>query len=438
MGLTSGQNTDFARGFELLKRVYADKVEDLVPETDRLAKDVPFIAAEKQPGQDYYQPVTLTREGGATFWNTGAIQQLNQPLSTAELSSSIRGAEIAVRSALSYKFLHSALKQLDGTSRGARAFVNATKDRFEKLTKGASYFRECMLLYGGGAAPSPVSNLGVVLTTTGTAGASLVIQMAPKDYATALWTGSEGLEFDIYSTAGAKRNAAGTGATALFKLVSTTPSLYQVTFASDAANVAAVVATDQIFFAGARGNDALGFVGAAATQAGNLWGISTSTYALWRPTVVDLAGAPMNFAAVSEAGARVAATGFSGDYDLYVNPATFSDICDDQTALVTHTTKSSGKITIGFDDVAFKSQAGLTHLKVHPYMKRGIALGLPRGYCSRVGATDLTHTMPGFGKMFRELENASGVEMRLYGDFAAYSKNPQYLQLFVNIANTSD
>lgn len=439
MSLTSGTNSDFARGFELLKRVYADKVEDLVPETDRIAKDVDFIAAEKQPGQDYFQPVVLTREGGATFWNTGAIQQLNQPLSTAELSSSIRGAEIAVRSALSYKFLHSALKQLDGTSRGARAFVNATKDRFEKLTKGASYFRECMLLYGGGnGTPGPYSNLGVVLTTTGTAGTSLVVQMSPGQYATAIHTGSEGLEFDIWSSAGVKRNTAGTGATSVYKLVSTNPLAYQVTYTSDAANVAAVVPTDAIFFAGARGNDALGFVGAAATQLGNLWGISTSTYALWRPTITDLANAPMNFAAVSEAGARVAATGFSGDYDLYVNPATFSDICDDQTALVTHTTKSSGKITIGFDDVTFKSQAGLTHLKVHPYMKRGIALGLPRGYCSRVGATDLTHTMPGFGRMFRELENASGVEMRLYTDQAAYSKNPQYLQLFINIANTSD
>ncbi len=435
MTATTGTNTDYSRGFELLKRVYADKVEDLVPESDRLAKDIPFVSADKQQGQDYYQPVTLTREGGATFWNDGSIKTLNQPLSTQELSASIRGADIAVRSALSYTFIHSALKQLDGTRAGARAFVNATKDRFAKLTKGASYFRECMLLYGGGTAAA--GNLGVVLNTTGSATTNLVVQMAAADYATAIWSGSEGLEFDIYSSGGAKRNTAGTTSDTIFKLAGTDPANYRVTFTSNATNVSAVVATDQIFFAGARGQDALGFVSAASTASGSLWGINVGTYGLWKPTVVPVGGA-MTFAAVSEAGARVAAVGYYGDYTLYVNPATFADICDDQTALVQHTDRSSGSLTIGFDDIKFKTQAGTTRIAVHPYMKRGLALGIPDDLCMRMGATDLTHTMPGYGKMFRELENASGVEMRLYTNQAPFCKNPQFLQVFTGIANTTD
>lgn len=435
MTVSTGTNADFARGFELLKRVYADKVEDLVPESDRLSKDIPFIAADKQPGQDYYQPVTLTREAGATFWNDGSVKTLNQPLAALEQSASIRGCEIAVRAALSYKFIHSALKQLDGTRSGARAFVNATKDRFEKLTKGASYFRECTLLYGGG--PSALGNLGVVLNTTGSATTNLIVQMAAADYAAAIWTGSEGAEFDIYSSAGVKRNAAGSGSTTVFKMASCDPTTYRVTFTSDAANVSAVVATDQIFFSGARTNDCIGLVAAANTQTGSLWGINVGTYALWKPTVVPVNGS-MTFTAVAELGGIVASTGFYGDYDLYVNPATYADICNDQTALVTHTTKSSGSITVGFDDVTFKTQAGTTSLKVHPYMKRGIALGLPRDYVMRVGATDLTHTMPGYGKMFRELENAAGVEMRLYTDQAPFVKNPHYMALFTNITNQSD
>jgi hypothetical protein len=40
--------------------------------------------------------------------------------------------------------------------------------------------------------------------------------------------------------------------------------------------------------------------------------------------------------------------------------------------------------------------------------------------------------------MFRELENASGVEMRLYTDQAAWCKSPHYMQLFTDIQNTSD
>jgi hypothetical protein len=305
MTVSTGTNADFARGFELLKRVYADKVEDLVPDSDRLAKDIPFVSPDKQQGQDYYQPVELTREGGATFWNTGAIQTLNQPLATQELSASIRGADIAIRAALSYTFIHSAMKQLDGSKAGARAFVNATKDRFAKLARGGSYFRECMLLYGGGTAAA--GNLGVVLNTTGSATTNLVVQMAAADYATAIWSGSEGLEFDIYSTAGTKRNSAGTTSDTVYKLAGTDPTNYRVTFTSHATNVSNVVATDQIFFAGARGNDALGFVSAASTTSGSLWGINVGTYGLWKPTVVPVGGAmtrPRSFSTPTRRRAR--------------------------------------------------------------------------------------------------------------------------------------
>ena len=433
MTVGSGVNADFARGFELLKRVYADKVEDLVPESDRLSKDIPFIAADKQPGQDYVMPVTLTRELGLTWWNDGSIKTLNQPLAAAELSASIRGSEIANRAALSYKFLNTALKQLDGSPRGARAFVNATKDRFEKLTKGTSYARECMLLYGGGT--TAASNLGVVLNTTGSAGTTLIVQMAAADYATAIWSGSEGGEFDIFSAGGVKRNTAGTTSDTVYKLTGTDPTTYRVTFTSNATNVGAVVAGDQIFFAGARGNDALGFIGAAQTN-GNLWGISTATYGLWKPTIVPVNGI-LTFERVMAGAAQVAGIGFYGDYDLYLNPATFQDVCNDQTALVTQT-KTSGTATIGFDDVVFKSQAGSVYIKAHPYMKRGIALGIPRDYCMRVGSTDITHTMPGFGRMFRELENAAGVEMRQYTDQAPFCKHPSYLTLYTGITNTTD
>jgi hypothetical protein len=444
MTATTGQNADFTRAYELLKRVYAARVEDMVPESDRLSKDIPFVTGDKQPGQIFYQPVTLTREGGATFWNDGSIKTLNQPLAALELSASIQGAEIAVRSALSYKFLNTALKQLNGTQAGARAFVNATKDRFEKLSKGASYFRECTTLYGSGpaavaSAVAPGQGLGRVLTTTGTSGTSLVVQLEPATWATAIWAGSRDLEFDIYSTAGVQRNTAGTGATTIYKLVSDNPALYQLTFTSEAStNVADVVATDEIFFAGARGADALGFMGACILPGTDLWGINPVTYSLWKPQLVPVGGS-LNFEKLQDGATAVAALGFSGSYDVYVNPATFQDLCNDQAALISHANgKTEGSLSIGFDDLKFKSQAGTMYIKAHPYMKRGFALGIPRDYCMRIGSTDLTHTMPGFGKMFREMENAAGVEMRLYSDQAPFCKHASYMVAYTGIVNTSD
>lgn len=445
MTAAAGQSTDFNRAFELLKKVYADRVEDMVPETDRICKDVPFVSADKQPGQIYSQPVTLTIEGGATFWNDGSIKTLNYPLSTVELSATIQGAEIAVRSWLSYKFLNTALKNMDGTKSGARAFVNATKDRFEKLSKGAGFFREATTLYGSGptAVPSavaPGAGLGKILNQTGSSGTTLVVQMAPADWATALWAGKEGVQYDIYSAAGVKLNTAGTAGAAdsVYTLALVNPTIYTLNFTSHATNVTAAVATSEIFFAGARGADALGFVGACALPGTNLWGINPVTYGLWKPQIVPVSGS-MSFEKLQDGATLVAGIGFNGEYDVYMNMATFQDLCNDQAALVSHTDgKTNGSLSIGFDDLKFKSQAGTMYAKPHQYIKRGIMLGLPRDYCMRVGSTDLTHTMPGYGKMFRELENAAGVEMRLYSDQAPFCKHASYMVLWTGISNKSD
>ncbi len=43
----------------IYKEAYADKVKDLIPEGVKLYNMVPFQSAEKQPGDNYVQPVTL-------------------------------------------------------------------------------------------------------------------------------------------------------------------------------------------------------------------------------------------------------------------------------------------------------------------------------------------------------------------------------------------
>jgi hypothetical protein len=72
------------------------------------------------------------------------------------------------------------------------------------------------------------------------------------------------------------------------------------------------------------------------------------------------------------------------------------------------------------------------------YVKRGIACGFPEGYCKRVGSTDLTFTMPGYGKMLRELENTAGVEARIYSDQAPFVERPAFMVNFTGITNSTD
>lgn len=46
------------------KSVYADKLEDLVPEGVKLVKMLPFVKPNKRMGNDYKQPVSLQLEHG--------------------------------------------------------------------------------------------------------------------------------------------------------------------------------------------------------------------------------------------------------------------------------------------------------------------------------------------------------------------------------------
>jgi hypothetical protein len=43
----------------LFKEVYADKLENLIPDGVMLLKRIPFVSKEKQNGSNYHQPVVL-------------------------------------------------------------------------------------------------------------------------------------------------------------------------------------------------------------------------------------------------------------------------------------------------------------------------------------------------------------------------------------------
>lgn len=434
MTVNSGQNIDFARANALYKQTYADNIEDLVPESDYFGKEFDFIAAEKQPGNFYNQPVTATREMGATFANDGSLFQLNKPLARAELNAQILGSECVVRTAVSYGALSRALKGDTNTRAGMRAFVNMSKDSQEALVKGASYFRECQMLYGGG--PSAATNLGVVRTVASAAGNVLTVTLDPADWATAVWAGSENGEFDFFTAGGVKRNTSGTTSDTVFKLTGVAAATYSLTFASHASNVAAVAVGDQIFFSGSRSTSMLGIVGAALTT-GSLWGINTSTYGLWKPQTVDVGG-QATFETIMRGTGAVADLGFKGKLNVHVSPATWQDINADQAAMTNHADKRGGEVTLGSEEITFFGQTGAVSIKPNIYIKRGLAVGLPEGECVRVGSTDITYVMPGYGKMFRELEDYAGVEFRVYWDQAFFCKHPSYMVLYTGIRNATD
>lgn len=55
---------DFDTLNAIMKEAYADRVKDLIPDGVKLLNMIDFQSAEKQPGNQYIQPVSLSLEHG--------------------------------------------------------------------------------------------------------------------------------------------------------------------------------------------------------------------------------------------------------------------------------------------------------------------------------------------------------------------------------------
>ncbi len=435
MGASAGQNFDFTRAQKLTKTVYAPKVLRMIPDDlDIIAKDCPFTQKDKL-GDKYYVPVQVSRATGVTFNADGSAFAINKGLASKFENAELRGTEILLRDSISYKTLNAAGAGDLSSDAGKRAYVGATKEVFLGLAESGGFFREAMLLYGGGA--NADASLATVEATTGTSGTTLVLTISAATWAAAMWVGNENAEYDIYSGA-TKRNTAGSASarTDVYVLTSVDVANRKLTLESEAAtNVANVVANDVLWFAGQRTKDMIG-IQAACSISGTLWNISNSTYALWKPQTVSAGSGQLSFEILMEALARVANIGYHGTINMYVSPRGWQDLVDDQVALIRYQELKGGQVVVGADDIMYKSQTGTLKIKAHKLVKGGFAFGLPEGQCSRIGSTDLTFEQPGHGKMLDTLPDNAGIQARIYTDQSFFCNMPKAMIMINNIVNS--
>lgn len=55
----AGPNNNLTTLNGLFKEVYADKLENIIPDGVKLLKMIPFVAKDKQNGSLYHQPVKI-------------------------------------------------------------------------------------------------------------------------------------------------------------------------------------------------------------------------------------------------------------------------------------------------------------------------------------------------------------------------------------------
>jgi len=393
----------------LFKEVYAQRIENLIPDGVKLLNRIEFASKEKQPGNLYHQPVVLGLEHGVTFGGSGdGAFNLNGPVAGVIRDAQVRGNQMVLRSVLSYS---AAARSVGG---GSKAFEDSTKFLVANMMRSMAKKLEIEMFYGQ-------QGYGEVLSTSVN-----VMTIKTSEWAGGIWAGAESMPIDIYSAAGSLRGSAVVSSVNLDSRTVTVDSL-----------PAGVVATDVIYHKGAFGNEFAG-VHKIITNSSSLFNISAAEYNLWKGNSVSASSGVLSFAKILKGIDAAVEKGLDGDVAVFVNPSAWSDLLAEQAALRQYDSSySSEESKQGSKSIRFFAQNGSVEIIPSIYVKEGYSYILHLDEFQRIGSTDITFKRPGQGdEFFRDLENSAGYELRAYTDQALFSFSPGKNTLITDIVNS--
>jgi hypothetical protein len=394
------------------KEVYADKLQELIPEGLKLVNMIKFIGKEKQGGNLFHQPVILGMEHGVTFASSDDDAfNLNPPVAGVIKDAQVRGNPMVMRSLLGY----TAASRSVG---GKNAFMDATKYIVANMLRSMSKKLEIHLLYGQ-------KGYGAVAS----AAVGQVITIATAEWAPGIWAGGEGMPIEV-------RDSAGTVSRGEFTIASVDMDARTVTVTASA-QVAGVTTGDIIYHKGAFGNEFAG-IHKILENTATLFNINAGTYNLWKANSYSVAGA-LSFAKLSKAASRAVEKGLDSKLTVFVNPRGWSDLLQDQAALrMFDQSYSATQLQNGAKSLKFHSQNGELEIIPSIYIKEGYAYALSMEEFMRVGSSDISFKRPGYGdEFFRDLENSAAYELRLYTDQALFCMAPGKNVLLTGVVNNA-
>ncbi len=397
----------------VLKPRFADALSRLIPE-EYVIQNLVSFNRKKKLGSQYEQPAVLQREQGVTYAKSGAgAYHLDAPIAGMVKTATVQGSQCTIRSAIDYETL------AKGDQQGEAAYEETENVILENQALTVRHRLECSLWYGQ-------DELGLV---SGVAGA--VITITTAEWASGIWSGQEEAKLEIF-------DAAGTTFRGECSIVSVNITTREVTV--DAVP-AGTVATDRIFFKTAHTtadeNDMAG-IHKILTNTGTLFGISASTYSLWKSCSLSAGDANLSFETCQDGGALLLAKGGKGEYWLFVSPTTWAKMMTDQAALRRHgDPNKSTEYAMGAEKITYFWQGGKINIVSSILVKEGYAYMLQPKLFTRIGATDVTFKTPGRNEtMRRELSDQAGQEVRAYYHEAIFTKAPGKACLITNIVNT--
>lgn len=413
----------------LFKEVYADKIENLIPDGVKLLKLVPYIEAAKEIGNLYHQPVQLSHEHGITYAaaDSGAFN-LNNAVAAIFKDAQLAGSQMLIRSQMAYEAAARA-------SNDKKAFVKATSLMVQNMVNSIAKRLEISMLYGR-------TNIGQISATSG-AGTTRTYTISTASWASGIWAGAENMPLDVVSLAVPTSSGNKLNTNAQVTVVSVDLTARTLSVSGNAADLTAVdaaIGTGAYFIPfGSLLSDVFG-LDRIVTNTGTLYNIDASVYALWKGNSYDALSAALSFQKILSAVALAVERGLDQDVVCMLSPKTWANISSDQAALRMYDDSyKSSKLENGASEYSFHGQNGKIDIVSSIYIKEGEAFIFPPKRLKRIGAMNISFKMPGRQQQedfFLELTSQAGYELRAYTDQTLFSDSPARLVKVINIVNS--
>lgn len=402
------------------KEIYADKPINLIPEDLQLVKDYKFKEAAST-GDKFIQPVKLSHESGFTYSiDDNDAFALNDAVPAVFKDAQVDGSSIVLSSVLSMV----QLAKLDNSKKG---FMKAPAALLEDMNQSMWKRLEVACFYGRSS-----KGIGEVDSNVQVSGDVYDITLKVASVAPGIWAGSEGSYIDIfYNDSGTLKRR--TKLPVLISKVSLgSTNVLRVTYNAAEDQEASVVQGDFIFWSGAMGSQAPAAAAVPTepcgldkivTNTGTLFNIDASTYSLWKGNSFTVNGA-LSYEKLLEAADFAVGKGLSGDINVYIPSKAFMQLAKTE-ATYRRYAEAPTNAENGVSSLTFNYQAGKMKVKPSIHVKNSEAFIVPVNGGYRIGASDVTFTLPGYSDdMFVQLQSNAGVGLRAFSHQGLFFEAP--------------
>jgi hypothetical protein len=400
----------------LLKRVYPEETLSVIPEANKLTQELGSFSQTHRVGEKFQQAVEVAMEQGVGYFAPGASNAPALPDSTGStvVQASVDSYEIALNATINTDIIARSLG-----APNARAFKQAFGVVLESALRSHRKRLEVQALYGG-------TNIGVA--DTGSTGTTLIITKA--SFAPYIWNSARGTPIDIYSAGGVYKGTT--------SVLNTSNNTKTVTLSAAVGN-GGLAATDVIYYAGAKGNEAIG-INQIITTSGSLFGIDNTVYDQWAGSTFDAANGVLSKAVVDQAVNAAVEKGLSAEeLTLFVNTRSWNDLMHETDVRARYNdAKDASEREAGTKGLKYWTMSGEIKVVPHTLVKEGEAYVLNMDTFKRVGAVDLKlgGPMPDDQEVVK-MQNNLGYQMMTYSHQSLFCEAPYKNVLIKNILPTA-